>query len=60
MKKIKLNLVGIDGNAFSILGAFRKQARKEGWTTEEISTVTEKAMNGSYDELICTIMEHCE
>ena len=30
-KKVSLNLEGIDGNAFSIMGAFRKQARREGW-----------------------------
>ena len=29
VKKIKLTLVGIDGNAFTILIAFRKQAKKK-------------------------------
>ena len=31
MKKINLKLVGLDGNAFSIMGAFQRQARKENW-----------------------------
>lgn len=28
-KYVKLQLWGLDGNAFSLLGAFRSQARKE-------------------------------
>lgn len=39
MKKITLDLVGLDGNAFSLLGHFRKQAKKEGWSAEEIKQV---------------------
>jgi len=29
-KKVKLTLVGIDGNAYSIMGAFQKAARRQG------------------------------
>ena len=38
-KKIKLRLVGLDGNAYSLMGAFQNQAKKEGWTKEEINKV---------------------
>lgn len=31
-KTINLTLVGLDGNAFSLMGAFQRQARREGWT----------------------------
>jgi len=58
-KKVNLNLVGIDGNAFAIMGAFKKQAKKENWTTEEIKEVLDKAMSGDYNNLIRTIMERC-
>jgi hypothetical protein len=58
-KRIKLNLVGLDGNAFSIMGAFKRQARKEGWTDEEIRKVLEKAMSGDYNHLLATIAAHC-
>lgn len=34
-KKVKLKLEGFDGNAFSLMGAFSKQARREEWTKEE-------------------------
>lgn len=59
-KKVKLELVGLDGNAFFLMGAFRKQARREGWTTEEIQSVIDECTSGDYNHLICTLMEVCE
>lgn len=58
-KTVKLNLVGIDGNAFSIMGAFRKAARNEKWTNEEIAAVINDAMSGDYDHLLMTISSSC-
>ena len=60
MKKIHLDLVGIDGNAFSILGAFRKQARREGWPESDIDEVTAEATSGEYPHLLSVISEHCD
>lgn len=59
-KKVKLRLVGIDGNAFSLMGAFSRQARKEGWTKEEIDTVLKDAMSGDYDHLLCVLSDRCK
>jgi len=59
-KKIKLDLVGLDGNAFALMGAFQKQARREGWTQDEIKIVLDKCISGDYDNLIVTLWEHCE
>ena len=59
-KKIKLRLVGLDGNAFSLMGAFQRQARKEKWTPEEIKAVLSEAMGGDYDHLLVTLSEHCD
>lgn len=59
-KKLKLNLVGLDGNAFSVLGAFQRAAKKRGWTEDEIKEVLNVAMSGDYNNLLKTIMEHCE
>lgn len=59
-KKVKLKLVGLDGNAFSLMGHFSKQARKEGWTPDEIDLVIAEAMTGDYDHLLCTLMDHCK
>jgi hypothetical protein len=57
---VKLDLVGLDGNAFSLMGAFRKAARQQGWNNEEIVAVTNECMSGDYDHLLRTLMEHCE
>ena len=59
-KKIKLDLVGLDGNAFALMGAFQKQARREGWTQDEIKVVLDKCTSGDYNNLLCTLMDHCE
>jgi hypothetical protein len=59
MKTVNLNLVGVDGNAFSVMGAFSKQAKKEKWSKEEIDTVLQEAMSGDYNHLLTTISNHC-
>lgn len=58
-KKVTLTLVGLDGNAFNLMGAFSKQAKKEGWTQEEIKLVLDKCKSGDYDNLLVTLMDHC-
>lgn len=59
-KKVKMRLVGLDGNAFSLMGAWQKNARRQGWTREEITPVLEKCMSSDYDNLLYTLMEHIE
>lgn len=59
-KKVTLTLVGLDGNAFSLMGAFRSQAREEGWTPEEIKIVLDECMSGDYDNLLQVLMAHTE
>ncbi len=59
-KKVKLKLKGIDGNAFSIMGAFSGAARKAGWTEEETNKVLNEAMSDDYNHLLSTIQAHCE
>tara|TARA_R110002051_G_scaffold181774_1_gene251311 strand:- start:82878 stop:83093 length:216 start_codon:yes stop_codon:yes gene_type:complete len=59
-KSINLNLIGVNGNALAIMGAFRKQARKEGWSTEEIKAVIDEAIANDYSHLLATIENHCE
>ena len=57
-KPVKLKLVGLDGNAFSVMGAWKRQARKEGWTSEQVDVVLKDAMSGDYNHLLATIMTH--
>ena len=59
-KTLDLELVGVDGNAYAIMGVFSRHARREGWTQEEIDLVLEEAQSGDYDHLLCTIMTYCE
>jgi hypothetical protein len=59
-KKVKLQLAGLDDNAFSLLGAFQKQARKEKWTKEEIDEVMDESMSGDYNHFLCVLSSHCD
>ena len=59
-KTVNLNLIGVNGNAFMIMGVFRKQARNEGWSQDEIDTVITEAKSGDYNHLLATIENHCE
>lgn len=56
---LKLDLLGLDSNAFSIMGAFRVQAKREGWSQSEIDEVLEEARRSNYDHLLATIMAVC-
>jgi hypothetical protein len=60
MKKVKMKLVGLDGNAFSLMGAFQQNARRQGWNKEEIDVVIKKCMSGDYNNLLRVLMEHTE
>lgn len=59
-KKVRLNLVGLDGNAFALMGAWQRQARKEGWSKEEIDEVLNDARSGDYNNLLCVLSAHCD
>ena len=58
IKKVKLELIGLDGNAFAVLGAFSRQAKKEGWSKKEIDVVMTEAKSSDYDHLLQTIIKH--
>jgi hypothetical protein len=55
-KKLNLQLVGLDGNAFSLLGAFSRQAKRERWSAEEIEAVRQEATSKDYDHLLSTLL----
>ena len=59
-KTVNLQLVGLDGNAYSLMGAFSHQARREGWSKEEIEVVMKDCMSGDYDHLLQVLMAVCE
>jgi hypothetical protein len=52
MKKVKMTLVGLDGNAFVLLGMFQNKAKQQGWTKEEIMKVIDDATSSDYEHLL--------
>ena len=59
-KKVKMNMVGMDGNAFSLMGQFEKRAKSDKWTSEEIQYVLHQCMSGNYDHLLETLLNATE
>ena len=52
--KAEGNLLGVDGNAFAIIGYTTGQLRKSGWPSEDRKAVQEIAMSGDYSNVIAT------
>ncbi|QMT41288.1 hypothetical protein [Neisseria shayeganii] len=59
-RKVKMKLVGLDGNAFVIMGACQRNAKRQGWNDADIETVLEAAKSSNYNHLVSVIMEHSE
>lgn len=60
MPKLALDLSEVDGNAYALMAAFSRQAKKEGWKQQDIDTVLEAAQSGDYDNLVCVLFAHCD
>lgn len=55
--KLDLPLVGEDGNAFAILGRFKKVARRAGWDSSDIDEVSHMAQSSDYNHLLNVISQ---
>lgn len=53
---IEVQLSGEDGNAMMILGAVRRELRRNGVPAAEIQEFTNEATSGDYDHLLATCM----
>jgi hypothetical protein len=53
-KIVKLGLVGLYGNAFTLLSAFRQAARRQNWSKDEIDKVLDEAMATDYNHLLAS------
>ena len=60
MKKVKLTLAGLDGNAYSLLGAFKRASSRQGLDKEYIDSVIKNAMSSDYNNLLCVLSDACE
>lgn len=58
--KVRLDLTTVDGNAFTIMGAFAKHSRRQGFDDSEIKSVLDEAKKGDYQHLLATIANYCE
>ena len=58
VRKVCLELVGLDGNAFNLLGQFQRAAREQGWPAAEIKAVIDEATSADYDHLLQTLIKH--
>jgi hypothetical protein len=55
---VELTLEGLDGNAFSLMGAWRAAAKRQGRTPAEITAVLNECMSSDYDNLLCVLVNH--
>lgn len=58
-KYVKLRLVGLDGNAFNLMGVFQHAAKRQGWNKEEIDLVLVECKSSDYQHLLATLVAHC-
>lgn len=59
-KTVSLTLAGLDGNAWVLMGKFRRAAKGQNWTDGEVKAVLDECMSGDYNHLLRTLMEHCD
>ena len=53
---VKVKLVGVDGNAYSVMGTCADAARRAGVSEDEIERFHEECTSGDYDHLLQTCM----
>ena len=56
--QVNVQLVGLDGNAFSILGRAGKAAKTAGLDKAEIEEYMDEATSGDYNHLLSTTMAY--
>lgn len=55
----KYSLIGVDGNAFSVMGYTSKALKREG-LGHLVDEMRDKAMSGDYDNLLRVCMEYVD
>ncbi len=58
--KPTVKLIGIDGNAFMIIGACVKAAKKAKWDAKEIDDLMKEFTSGDYNNLLTVACKHFE
>ena len=60
MAKYKYNLVGIDGNAYSIMGYVTNAMKEEGFSKAERDEYLRDAMSADYNHLLCISVDYID
>lgn len=60
IKKVKVRLVGEDGNAWAIMGRVGEAMRRAGHDREYIDKFVEEAMSGDYDHLLRVTLKYAD
>ena len=60
VEKVQFDIANSDGNAFALIGGWKRAARREGWSEDDIEAVLAEAKSGDYDHLVQTIMGYSE
>ena len=55
--EIHVHLIGLDGNAFAVLGRCLEAMRKAGLSKEEREVFRKEATNGDYNHLLATCIK---
>lgn len=58
--KERYTLVGVDGNAFAIMGYVLHAMKDEGFSKEERDEYLEDAKSSDYDHLLCVSVEYID
>ena len=56
-KEVRVDLEGVDGNAFSIMGVCAKAMRRAKVSDADIKAIQKEATSGDYNHLLATYME---
>jgi len=56
---MKYDLVGVDGNAFAVMGYTARALKNEG-LYDKVAEMRDKAMSGDYSNLICVCMDYVD
>ena len=57
-EKPTVNLIGTDGNAFSIIGRVKKALLKAGADEEYVKNYQMEALSGNYDHLLVKLLAY--
>lgn len=58
--KVKLQLEGLNGNAFNLLVHFQRAERRQGWLSDEVQAVIDETTKADYYHLLATLLDNTE